>query len=117
MYFGTVFLKDSYLRDMYSMPCLLCSLAVFALFLNLKIDYSGRINRMAAFCFGIFLFQAHSGSEQVLWQTLLRSSVWAERKVFVLWSVLAALLICCIGILLGTVWQRLSRFCQKTIRR
>lgn len=103
MYVSTILLQDSYMRDMYSMPCLVCSLTIFSFFIRLKLQQKMWINHLASFSFGIFLLQAHGGSEQVLWQTLLHTEKWSNHPAFLPWSIIITILICGAGIILGFV--------------
>ena len=109
MYIVTIIINDTYIRDMYSVPCLAASFALFSIFAKRKMGYYAWINRFGAFSFALYLFQAHYGSKTHLWQDILRMEQWSENVWFPLYSILAVILIFMMCAVLELLRQRLHK--------
>ena len=93
MFALTIIMNDTYIRDMYSVPCLAASFGLFVIFEKRKTGYYAWINYLASFSFALYLFQAHNGSKTHLWQDVLHTEKWSGQVWFPLYSVGAVFLI------------------------
>lgn len=93
MYAVTLLLNDTFIRDMYSVPCLAASFGLFAIFEKRKTGYHAWINRLATFSFALYLFQANNGSKTHIWQDVLQIQKCSEQTWFLLYSILAVFLV------------------------
>ena len=109
MYMVTIITDDFFIRDMYSVPCLVASFGLFAIFEKKKMGYYAWINRLASFSFGLYLFQAHYGAKTHLWQDVLHIQERSEQVWFPLYSIWAVFLIFMLCAVLELIRQRLHK--------
>ena len=99
MFLGLVALEGSHIRDLQSPVCLLSAIGLFGFVSNLNVGYCERINRIAGYMFGMYLFQTHRLFSEVLWKKIFPSAVISEQSV--LWF--AGVFAVTIGIFAGTL--------------
>ena len=109
MFAVTIVMNDTYIRDMYSVPCLAASFGLFAIFEKRKTGYYAWINQLASFSFALYLFQAHYGSKTHLWQDVLHMEKWSEKVWFPLYSIGAVFLIVMLCVVPELIRRRLHK--------
>ena len=105
MFLGLVALEGSHIRDLQSPVCLLSAIGLFGFVSNLNVGYCERINRIAGYMFGMYLFQTHRLFSEVLWKKIFTSAVISEQSV--LWF--AGVFAVTIGIFAGTLLSETVR--------
>ena len=105
MFLGLVALEGSHIRDLQSPVCLLSAIGLFGFVSNLNVGYCERINRIAGYMFGMYLFQTHRLFSEVLWKKIFPSAVISEQSV--LWF--AGVFAVTIGIFAGTLLSETVR--------
>ena len=85
-FFAKVFL-DLVLFEMKNLTCLICAIAIFCLFKNLKIKYSPTINTIASATFGVYLIHDNPIVRNWLWTDFLHCPEYATQEVFLMFAI------------------------------
>lgn len=85
-FFAKVFL-DLVLFEMKNLTCLICAIAIFCLFKNLKIKYSPTINTIASTTFGVYLIHDNLIVRNWLWTDFLHCPEYATQEGFLIFAI------------------------------
>ena len=105
------------LRALNSAPCFASAFLLFVAALNMRPFENRRINRIAAYAFGVYLFQCHKSFQKILWPRLLafRKYFHASTPVFALYCAFGVAVICLMGAAFEWLYKQAYRPISKAI--